>query len=121
MASTNKAQRRPAGVALLAMLAMMIAASCSAISVLPMRVDNPSPDGDGVVFIKLQSDPTDVAPANFQILSTTFLAGQSLKLWNTATNDCTGTVLNTNDLGMAPRAPLPFPPLQQEDFYKWVH
>jgi hypothetical protein len=96
--ATTKAQRHPAGVALLALLAMMIAASCSAISVLPLRVDNPSPDGDGVVFIRLQSDPTDVAPTNFKIMNIDFIAGQALKLWNDANNDCTGTTLAVNDL-----------------------
>ncbi|ELR24276.1 uncharacterized protein ACA1_169740 [Acanthamoeba castellanii str. Neff] len=57
------------------------------------RVDNPSPDGDGVEFIKLRADPADRAVGDlskFQITSLNFLDGQVLKLWD-VTNYTTAT------------------------------
>jgi hypothetical protein len=94
----------PLTVAVMVLLAiLMTASSCSAaIKVLPLRVDNPSPDGDGVVFIKLRADPADPAVgdmAKFQITSLNFLDGQVLKMWDATNNNCDGTALAVNDFG----------------------
>lgn len=88
-------------VAVMVLLAILMTASSSAaINVLPLRVDNPSPDGDGVVFIKLQADPADPAVgdlAKFQITSLNFLDGQVLKMWDATNNNCNGTALAVSD------------------------
>jgi len=90
-------------VALMVLLAILMTASFSAaINVLPLRVDNPSPDGDGVVFIKLRADPADPAVgdlAKFQITSLNFLDGQVLKMWDATNNNCDGTALAVSDYG----------------------
>ena len=59
-------------------------------------VDNPSPDSNSMVFIKLWADPAnpDVGDlAKFQITSLNFLNGQVLKMWDNTTNNCDGTTL----------------------------
>ncbi len=103
----QRQQRHPSmpllTVALMVLLAILMTASCSAaINVLPLRVDNPSPDGDGVVFIKLRADPADPAVGDlsqFQITSLNFLDGQVLKMWDGTNNNCDGQPLAATDYG----------------------
>jgi hypothetical protein len=87
-------------VVLLAIL--MTTLSLATINMLPLHVDNPLPDGNGVVFIKLQANPTNPAVgdlAKFQITSLNFLDGQVLKMWDTTNNNCNSTALAVNDYG----------------------
>jgi hypothetical protein len=78
------------------------------IDVLPLRIDNPKPDGSGVMFFHLLADPADadIASLNgFKIASlSSSPSGQAFKLWNAAGNNCDGTVLSVGDPGT-----LPFP------------
>lgn len=73
------------------------------IAALPLRVDNPKPDGSGVVFIQLQADPSDPNISqldHFNITGITFsISGQSLRLWDSTNNNCNGTELAVNSVG----------------------
>jgi len=72
----------------------------SGITVLPLRVDNPTPPGDGVVFIQLDA-PNKTNLDHFKII-TLDAPGQTLRAWDSTNNNCNGTVLEVNSTGQSP-------------------
>jgi hypothetical protein len=86
----------------MAVMTMLVASVAAVdIDVLPMRIDNPTPDGSGVKLFLLAADPDDsdaCAIGGFKIVSQSLgPAGQAFKLWNPTNNNCDGTVL-ANDM-----------------------
>jgi hypothetical protein len=95
---------RGLALALLSLIALLLASVAAVdIDVVPMRLDNPTPDGSGVKFFRLAADPNDADSTSldgFKIITQSLgLWGQAFKLWNAVGNNCDGAVLANDDIG----------------------
>jgi hypothetical protein len=96
----------PRGLLVFCLALALFAASrvgAGSVDVLPLRIDNPKPDGEGVAFIKLRVDPRSSSSsasllASFKIVRLNFVPGQQLKLWNDIDHNCGGDVLSNDDI-----------------------